>query len=237
MLSVRIKRGTVERSKAHTARWGASEHSFETVFWDILPIVAVGRSSSVKSHNPGFQSGTGRGRETPSPSRPFYRFDPLYPFWYSSTTMLMIRFQRIGRKNDAAFRMAVLPKASGPKAGKYVDLVGTYNPKTKAMTVDADKVKGWMSKGAQVSPSLMNLLVKNKVVEGTVSPKVVSKKNLEKNIKAAAEAAAKEAAAKAEADAKAAAAAEAEAKAAAEAAAAAPAEEAPAEAPTEEPAA
>lgn len=151
--------------------------------------------------------------------------------------MLMIRFQRIGRKNDAAFRMAVLPKTSGPKAGKYVDLVGTYNPKTKAMTVDGAKIKDWMSKGAQVSPSLMNLLVKNGVVEGVKNAKVVSKKNLEKNVRAKAEADAKEAAAKAIADAKAA---EAAAKEAAEAAAkaaeeaAAPAPEVVEEAPVEE---
>ena len=143
----------------------------------------------------------------------------------------MIRFQRIGRKNDAAFRMAVLPKTSGPKAGKYVDLVGTYNPKTKAMTVDGAKIKDWVSKGAQISPSLHNLLIKNGILEGKTSSKVVSQKNLEKNIKAKAEAEAKEAAAKEAADAKAKAAAEAEAaKAAEEAAAAAEApaaEEAP----------
>jgi small subunit ribosomal protein S16 len=125
--------------------------------------------------------------------------------------------------------MAVLPKASGPKAGKYVDLVGTYNPKTKAMTVDGAKIKDWISKGAQVSPSLHNLLIKNGVLEGTKTAKVVSQKNLEKNIKAKAEAEAKEAAAKEAADAKAAAAAEAEAAKAAEEAAATPApEEAPA---------
>lgn len=148
----------------------------------------------------------------------------------------MIRFQRIGRKNDAAFRMAVLPKASGPKAGKYVDLVGTYNPKTKAMTVDGAKIKDWVSKGAQISPSLQNLLVKNGVIEGAKTAKVVSKKNLEKNIKAKAEADAKEAAAKEVADKKAAEAAKAEAEAAAAAeaeAAAAPAPEVVEEAPAE----
>lgn len=143
--------------------------------------------------------------------------------------MLMIRFQRIGRKNDAAFRMAVLPKASGPKAGKYVDLVGTYNPKTKAMTVDGAKIKDWMSKGAQVSPSLHNLLVKNGVVEGTKKASVVSKKNLEKNVKAKAEAEAKELAAKEAADAKAAEAAKAAAEAPVEEAAPEVVEEAPAE--------
>ena len=148
--------------------------------------------------------------------------------------MLMIRFQRIGRKNDAAFRMAVLPKASGPKAGKYVDLVGTYNPKTKAMTVDGAKIKDWMSKGAQVSPSLRNLLVKNNVIEGTKTASVVSKKNLEKNVKAKAEADAKELAAKEAADAKAAEAAKAAAEAPAEEAAPEVVEETPVEAPAEE---
>src|SRR6266403_2975778 len=113
--------------------------------------------------------------------------------------MLMIRFQRIGRKNDPAFRIAVLEKASGPKAGKYVDLVGTYNPKTKAVTLKPEAIKDWMGKGAQVSPSLHNLLVKEGVVEGAKSAKVVSQANLGKNIaKKAAEDAA--AAAKAAAD-------------------------------------
>ncbi len=96
--------------------------------------------------------------------------------------MLMIRFQRIGRKNDPAFRIAVLPKASGPKAGKIVEQVGTYNPKTKASTLNAEAIHAWMSKGAQLSPSLHNLLVKEGVVEGAKTAKVVSKTNLEKNI-------------------------------------------------------
>ena len=152
--------------------------------------------------------------------------------------MLMIRFQRIGRKNDASFRMAVLEKTAGPKAGKYVDLVGTYNPKTKQITYKADRIQDWIGKGAQVSPSLKNLLIKNGVLTGETSSKVVSKKNLEKNIlkkkaeeeaaaaKAAEEAAKAEAAAAKEAE-------EAAAKAAEEAAA--PAEEAaPEEAPVAE---
>ncbi|HYE23033.1 MAG TPA: 30S ribosomal protein S16 [Candidatus Paceibacterota bacterium] len=94
--------------------------------------------------------------------------------------MLMIRFQRIGRRNDPAFRIAVLEKTSGPKAGKFVDLVGSYNPKTKETSLKADAIKDWVSKGAQISPSVMNLLIANKVYEG---PKiqVISKKNLEKN--------------------------------------------------------
>ena len=78
----------------------------------------------------------------------------------------MIRFQRIGRKNDAAFRMAVIEKTAGPKAGKYVDLVGTYNPKTKAVTYNAERIQEWINKGAQVSPSLKNLLITKGVLTG-----------------------------------------------------------------------
>ncbi len=96
----------------------------------------------------------------------------------------MIRFQRIGRKNDPAFRMLVLEKTAGPKAGTYVDQVGTYNPKTKAFNADAEKIKGWITKGAQVSPSLMNLLIEKGVLEGAKSAKVVKAKNLTKNVTA-----------------------------------------------------
>lgn len=159
--------------------------------------------------------------------------------------MLMIRFQRIGRKNDPAFRIAVLEKASGPKAGKYVDLVGTYNPKTKAVTLKPEAIKDWMGKGAQVSPSLHNLLVKQGVIEGAKTAKVVSKTNLEKNIakkaaeeaaaaaKAAEETAKAEAAAKAAEEAEAAAAVVEEAPVEAEAAPEAPAEEVTVEAPAD----
>ena len=92
----------------------------------------------------------------------------------------MIRFQRIGRRNDPAFRIAVLEKTAGPKAGKFVDLVGTYSPKTKESTLKPELIKEWVAKGAQISPSVMNLLIAKGVYDG---PKiqVISKKNLEKN--------------------------------------------------------
>ena len=131
----------------------------------------------------------------------------------------MIRMQRIGRKNDPAFRILVLEKTASPKAGTYTDLLGTYNPKTKALTVAGDRVKEWMSKGAQLSPSLQNLLIDKKIIEGTKT-QVIAKSKLEKNVAKKAEEAA---ALKAKEEEAAAA-----AKAAAEAATAAPAEEAPA---------
>jgi small subunit ribosomal protein S16 len=137
----------------------------------------------------------------------------------------------------------VLEKTSGPKAGKYVDLVGTYNPKTKECNLKPELIKSWMSKGAKLSPSVFNLLVSKGVMEGKKKP-VISEKNLTKHIAkrkaeeeaAAAKVAAEEAKAaeKAAADTKAA-----EDAAAAEAAAAveAPVEEAAPEVAEEAPAA
>ncbi len=111
----------------------------------------------------------------------------------------MIRFQRIGRKNDPAFRIVVLEKARSPKAGRPFAQVGTYNPKTKAFNADADAIKEWMGKGAQLSPSLHNLLIAKKVRVGkkiNVLPKKSPppSEGKEKNEEAAAPAPAAEAA-------------------------------------------
>ena len=135
--------------------------------------------------------------------------------------MLMIRFQRIGRTNDPAFRIAVLEKERAAQAGNVVELLGTYNPKSKALTLNEEHVKAWLAKGAQPTDSIRNLLINKGVIEGK-KVNVLPKKTPQKNEAAiAAEAAAVAAAA-------------AEAKAAAEAAAAPAVEEAPVvEAPTE----
>lgn len=94
--------------------------------------------------------------------------------------MLVIRFQRIGRKNDPAFRIVVTEKTASPKAGTYVDLVGTYNPRTKAFTLSEERVKHWIEKGAQVSPSLKNLLITKGVLEGKKTNVLPKKRPIKK---------------------------------------------------------
>ena len=80
--------------------------------------------------------------------------------------MLMIRFQRIGRTNDPAFRIVVIEKERAAKAGNIVELLGTYNPRSKALTLNEERVKHWISMGAQPTGSIHNLLVNKKVIEG-----------------------------------------------------------------------
>lgn len=80
--------------------------------------------------------------------------------------MLAIRLQRVGRKNDPAFRLIVTESTRGPKSGKYVELLGSYHPKTKATNLKPERIRHWMSVGAQVSGTAHNLLIKNEVIEG-----------------------------------------------------------------------
>lgn len=93
--------------------------------------------------------------------------------------MLMIRFQRIGRINDPAFRIVVLEKERAAKAGNIVELLGTYNPRSKALTLDEAKVKGWLAKGAQPTGSIHNLLITKRIIEGK-KVNVLSKKTPQK---------------------------------------------------------
>lgn len=81
--------------------------------------------------------------------------------------MLMIRFQRVGRRNDAAFRLVVTEHTTGPKSNKHVELLGSYNPKTKALSLKKDRIEHWIGMGAQVSDSVHNLLVSQGVIEGS----------------------------------------------------------------------
>lgn len=111
--------------------------------------------------------------------------------------MLMIRFQRIGRTNDPAFRIAVLEKARAAKAGSIVELLGTYNPRSKALTLNEEHVKEWIAKGAQPTDSIRNLLINKGVIEGK-KVNALPKKTPQKDEAAEAAAAA---AAKAEAEA------------------------------------
>ena len=120
--------------------------------------------------------------------------------------MLMIRFQRIGRTNDPAFRIAVLEKERAAKAGNIVEQVGTYNPKSKALTLNKESVKEWLLKGAQPTDSIRNLLISQGVIEGK-KVNVLPRKSPQKSEAAiAAEAAAAKAAVEEAAAAKAAAA-------------------------------
>lgn len=81
--------------------------------------------------------------------------------------MLKIRMQRIGRTNMPAYRIVVAEHTVGPKSGKFVEKLGTYNPKSKERTLNVERVKYWISVGAKPSDTVHNMLVAEGVIKGT----------------------------------------------------------------------
>ena len=80
--------------------------------------------------------------------------------------MLKIRLQRIGRKNDPHFRLIVAPQARKPKTSQFNEILGTYNVRAGIFECKADRVKYWMSVGAQASGTVTNLLISKGIIEG-----------------------------------------------------------------------
>jgi len=80
--------------------------------------------------------------------------------------MLMMRLQRVGRKNDPSYRIVVTDKRTGPKSNKHVDLLGSYYPKLGTVEINAEKAKHWLAQGVQPSVTLHNMLVSKKIIEG-----------------------------------------------------------------------
>ncbi len=118
--------------------------------------------------------------------------------------MLMMRLQRVGRKNDPSYRIVVTDKRTGPKSNKHIAILGSYNPKMNHVQVDKAAATEWLSKGVQPSDTVHNILVGQKVIEGkkiNVLPRKSPIVDEEALARAAEEKAAAEEAAKAEAEA------------------------------------
>jgi small subunit ribosomal protein S16 len=70
-----------------------------------------------------------------------------------------IRLQRHGRKKKPYYHI-VIADARSPRDGKFIELIGTYNPITQPATIDLDRDKAldWMTKGAQPTDTVRNIL-------------------------------------------------------------------------------
>jgi small subunit ribosomal protein S16 len=70
-----------------------------------------------------------------------------------------LRLTRIGSKKNPIYRVVAADSRS-PRDGKFIEIVGRYNPQTEPSTVeiDADKVKAWLDKGAQPTEPVRKLL-------------------------------------------------------------------------------
>jgi small subunit ribosomal protein S16 len=79
--------------------------------------------------------------------------------------MLTIRLARVGKKNKAQFQIVLQEHAIAP-GGRHVEILGSYDPHSKATVLKEEKIKYWLSKGAKASPTVHNLLVSKNIVSG-----------------------------------------------------------------------
>lgn len=86
--------------------------------------------------------------------------------------MLTIKLSKLGKKNKKVFRVIISEKGRDP-FGNSLEILGSYDQYHKDLRVKGDRVKYWISKGAQMTPTINNLLVGHEIIEGK---KVVASK-------------------------------------------------------------
>ncbi len=78
--------------------------------------------------------------------------------------MLVIRLSRIGKKKRPFYRVVVTEKTR-PRNGRFVEIVGTYDPlkKPAEIKLDAERIKHWLGCGAQPSDTVRSFLRNQKI--------------------------------------------------------------------------
>ncbi len=79
--------------------------------------------------------------------------------------MLVIRFNRTGKRNRAHFRVVLQEHTKAP-GKRHVEMLGSHDPIKKTTILNKDRILYWMGQGAKPSDVVFNLLVKEGVVEG-----------------------------------------------------------------------
>jgi len=79
-----------------------------------------------------------------------------------TTHVVKIRLMRTGMKGAPSYRI-VIADARSPRDGRFLEIIGWYNPLTKPSTIQVDEAKAieWMKKGAQPSESVIRLFRTN----------------------------------------------------------------------------
>lgn len=102
--------------------------------------------------------------------------------------MLKIRLARVGKRKKPVYRL-IVSENTKDTYGRFLEILGHYNPFTKVIEVNKDRILYWISKGAQPSPTAHNLLVDQNVIQ---ADKVKASKSKKKKAEATPEAKPKE---------------------------------------------
>ncbi|MGQ9502431.1 MAG: 30S ribosomal protein S16 [Anaerolineae bacterium] len=86
--------------------------------------------------------------------------------------MLKIRLSRVGAKKQPSYRV-VVADARAPRDGRFLEIIGFYNPRTDPPTVQIDEERAlyWLSRGAQPTDVVAAMLQKRGTLERLTRPK------------------------------------------------------------------
>ena len=91
--------------------------------------------------------------------------------------MLKIRLQRVGRKHEPSFRLVLTDSKNSTKSGRFKEVLGSYDPRKSMDTLNAERIKYWISQGAILTNTVHNLLVTHKIITAPkINVSAVSKK-------------------------------------------------------------
>lgn len=85
--------------------------------------------------------------------------------------MLTIRFFRTGKKHQPSFKIVVVEKKRSATSGKFIEQLGFYNPLLKKTDLKKERILYWISKGASLSDTAFNIMVKSGIIRGKKKPK------------------------------------------------------------------
>ena len=80
--------------------------------------------------------------------------------------MMKIRLRRMGAKKQPTYRFVVADSRS-PRDGKFIEILGHYNPRTEPKTVEVDAAKAteWIKKGAQPTETVRRLFAEKGIMD------------------------------------------------------------------------
>ncbi len=79
--------------------------------------------------------------------------------------MLTIRLSRIGKKNKPMYRLVISEKARD-LYGRALEILGSYDPYTKKLQAEKERINYWLNRGSGMSPTVNNLLVEKSIIKG-----------------------------------------------------------------------
>ncbi len=89
----------------------------------------------------------------------------IYSTAYQLSIMITLKLSRVGKKKQPTFRLIVTEKGRDPW-GKALEILGTKNPRTKETKLNVERISYWISKGAQMTKTVHNLLIDEKIISG-----------------------------------------------------------------------